>query len=166
MACKEQSKEAQMSKEERLTLIEEIEDKSFGQGGEFNKTSALSLLNNYVLFADENPDDDRAAGFLFKAGDIAMGLEKGQLAIDYFDRVIDEYPEYEKVAYSMFLRAFVYENQLKDLDKASKAYRDFIKAYPDHDMTEAAQFSLQNLGKSPEQLIREFEQNNATPAQN
>ena len=166
LACSEGPKEPEMSAEDRIALIQEIEEKSFGQGGEFNKTSALALVNNYAKFADENPDDERSASFLFKAGDISMGLEKSELAIQYFDRVIDEYPDYEKMPYCMFLKGFVYENQLKDLDKASAAYRDFISEYPDHDMTEAAKFSLQNLGKSPEQLIREFEEQNATPAEN
>ena len=165
-ACSGGPKEPEMSADERIALIQEIEEKSFGQGGEFNKTSALALIKNYALFADENPEDERAPAFLFKAGDISMGLEKSKLAIDYFNRVIDDYPEYEKVPYCMFLKGFVFENQIKDLSKAESSYRTFIEKYPDHDMTEAAKFSLQNLGKSPEQLIREFEEKNATPPEN
>ena len=165
-SCGESQEEGKMGLEERLALIKQIEDEAFGQNGEFNKTKALALVNNYVSFAKENPDDERSASFLFKAGDISMGLENGQLAVSYFDQVITDYPDYEKVPYCMFLKGFVYENNLKDLDKASAAYKEFIKEYPDHDMTEAAKFSLQNLGKSPEQLIREFEKQNATPEEN
>lgn len=159
-SCSESRKENAMSIEDRLALIEQIENESFGQNGEFNKTKALGLVNNYAIFADENPDDERSAAFLFKAGDISMGLENAELAISYFDKVIDNYPDYEKIPYCMFLKGFVYENNLNDLDKAREAYSEFIKEYPDHDMTEAAVFSLKNLGKSPEELIREFEDQN------
>ena len=165
-SCSESPKENTMSVEDRLALIEQIENESFGQNGEFNKTKALGLVNNYAIFAKENPEDERSASFLFKAGDISMGLENAELAISYFDQVINEYPDFEKVPYCMFLKGFVYENNLKDLDNASSAYREFIKEYPDHDMTEAAKFSLQNLGKSPEQLIREFEDQNVIQEEN
>ena len=162
-ACGEKKNENAMPTEERLKIIEQIENESFGQSGEFDKTKALALVKNYASFAEENPDDERSPSFLFKAGDISMGLENSELAISYFDRVIEEYPDYEKVPYCMFLKAFVFENNIKDLDKAASAYRDFISEYPDHDMTEAAKFSLQNLGKSPEELIQEFEEKNLTP---
>ncbi len=159
-SCNESSNENAMKLEDRLALIEQLENESFGENGQFNKTKALGLVNNYADFATENPEDDRSASFLFKAGDISMGLENAELAISYFDRVIDNYPDYEKIPYCMFLKGFVFENSLKDMGKAEAAYSDFINEYPDHDMTEAAKFSLQNLGKSPEQLIREFEEQN------
>lgn len=165
-SCSESPKENAMNIEDRLKLIEQIENESFGKNGEFNKTKAIALVNNYAIFAEENPEDERSAPFLFKAGDISMGLEKGELSISYFDKIIENYPDYEKIPYCMFLKGFVYENTLKDLENAEEAYRAFIKEYPNHDMTEAAQFSLKNLGKSPEQLIREFEAQNINQEEN
>jgi TolA-binding protein len=58
----------------------------------------------------------------------------------------------------MFLKAFVYEDQLHDLNKAKKYYEEFLEKYPDSDFADDARISLQNLGKSPEELIKEFEE--------
>jgi hypothetical protein len=41
--------------------------------------------------------------------------------------------------------------------KAAEWYNQFIALYPDHPMVHDAKVSLQNLGKSPDQMVREFE---------
>lgn len=59
---------------------------------------------------------------------------------------------------------FVYENDLNDLENAKQTYEAFLQKYPnDPDFADDAQMALKNLGKSPEELIKEFEQNQ--PAQ-
>jgi tetratricopeptide (TPR) repeat protein len=156
-ACGDGSNTDKMPKEERLALIREMESTAYAQSGEINTTSILTLSKLYAQYADENPEDQLSAGFLFKAGDICMGMEKSELAIQHYNSIIDRYPDYEKVPYCYFLKGFIYENNVKDLEKAKMSYELFIEKYPNHDMTEAAEFSLRNLGKSPEDLIREFE---------
>ena len=158
LACQDGTKENEMSQKERLEVIAGLEEQVFGASGDFNTTGMLALVNNYGKYADENPDDELTPSYLFKAGDISMGLEKGELAIGFFVRIIENYPSFERVGYCYFLKAFIYENNLNDLENAKSAYIEFIKKYPDHEMTDGAIFSLKNLGKSPEQLIREFEQ--------
>jgi len=162
IACQDTPKEDEMSQKDRLKVITELEEQVFGASGDFNTTGMLSLVNNYGKYASENPDDEMTPGYLFKAGDISMGLEKGEMAIGFFNNIIENYPDFERVGYCYFLRAFIYENNLNDLENAKAAYLQFIEKYPDHEMTESAKFSLKNLGKSPEQLIREFEKQDQT----
>ena len=161
MACGS-TDESGMSRDERLKVITELEQKAFADVDQFDTTMALALVNNYSKFVAENPEDELSPNFLFKAGDMAMGLGRPHRAIDLFQKIISDYPDHDKVSFAMFLTAFIYEDQLKDLDKAKVTYEAFIEAYPDHDMTDAAKFSLKNLGKSPEDLIREFEENQDT----
>lgn len=161
-ACGGSSKEGVMDRDERLSGIRELEDDAFSDIERFDTTTALALIRQYEQFSIENPDDELTPSFLFKAGDLSMGMKKAHRAVSFFDQIIDNYPEYDKAPYSMFLKAFIYEDQLKDFDKAREGYEDFIEKYPDHDMAEAAAFSIMNLGKSPEELIREFELKNDT----
>ena len=56
-----------------------------------------------------------------------------------------------------FLKAFIYDNNLKDIKKARTAYSDFIQKYPKHELTDDAMISMDNLGKTPEQIVKEFE---------
>ncbi len=53
----------------------------------------------------------------------------------------------------MFLMAFAYENYLKDTEKAKQAYEAFLKKYPENQLARDAKFSLDNLGKSPEEVM-------------
>jgi TolA-binding protein len=99
---------------------------------------------------------------LFKAGDFSMGLEKSEQAIMYFDQIIANYPAFEKLPYCLFLKGFIYENQMGNMDQAKEVYLEFLNKYPDHEMAESARFSIKNLGKSPEELIKEFEKNQQT----
>ena len=58
----------------------------------------------------------------------------------------------------MFFKAYIYENQIKNLEKAKEIYLQFIEKYPNDDFAKDAKIALQNLGKSPEQMVREFEE--------
>jgi len=54
-----------------------------------------------------------------------------------------------------------YATDFKNNGKAKELYELFLEKYPEHDFADDAQFSLQYLGKSPEELMMEFEAQNA-----
>jgi hypothetical protein len=57
----------------------------------------------------------------------------------------------------LFLKGFVYENYLKNMDLAKKNYLLYIEKYPEGDYVKDARMSINNLGKTPDQMIMEFE---------
>ena len=121
---------------------------------------AIKLADFYQSYALENEDDSITPFYLFKSADINMNMRRPQAAINSFDIILSKYPDFEKVPSALFLKAFIYEDQLKDLENASKYYKLFIEKYPDSDFADDAAISLQYLGKTPEELIEEFEKNN------
>ncbi len=125
-----------------------------------DKAKGTQLIDAYVEFAKEHPSDTVSGEFLFKAGEIAMNLKMASQALLYYDKVIANYPDYDKVAESLFLKAFIYENQLSDLVNAEKYYKEFIIKYPNHTLRKDADASLKYLGKSPEELIQIFQEKN------
>lgn len=135
------------------------ENKMFNnQETRITKEDAISLIGFYEKYADEFPEDSLAPVYLFRASDISMNLQQPVKTIDLFNKIMTKYPDYEKTPSVMFLKAFVYEDQLHDLSKAKKYYEEFLEKYPDSDFADDAKISLQNLGKSPEELIKEFEE--------
>jgi hypothetical protein len=48
------SADGTMSREDHISLIDSLEDEAFGEGGNFNATMALSLINNYAQFATQS----------------------------------------------------------------------------------------------------------------
>ncbi|RLD42405.1 MAG: hypothetical protein DRI89_07350 [Bacteroidetes bacterium] len=146
---------------ETINLEESIslqEDKVFNSNNNrLNKQDATILMNLYEKYADQNPDDSLSAEYLFRASDISMNLQKPMQTIQFFNRILTEYPDFKKAPVVLFLKAFVYEDQLRDYKNAKKYYELFLTKYPESEFADDAEVSLKNLGKSPEELILEFE---------
>ena len=126
-----------------------------------DREKALELTNLYVQYAENYPEDVRSPEYLYKAGELAMNIQNGDLAVKVLQRILNNYPDFEKAAESLFLLGFVYENTLNDLRKAREIYNQFIAKYPYHEFADDAEISINNLGIPPEQLIEMFEKNAA-----
>ncbi len=141
-----------------LSQIENLENELFNSEiVNLNTEKALQLGKLYVEYASEYPNDTLAPEFLYKTADISMNVGRPQLTIVLFEKIIDNYPNYKNIPTIMFLMGYVYENQLNDYEKARNYYIDFLDKYPDSDFADDATISLNNLGKSPEEMIKEFE---------
>ena len=125
-----------------------------------NRPLAEEQLKTYNDFVNKFPDDKRSEEFLYKAADLANGMGKTPVALELYHRFCEKYPNSSKAAYALFLQGFIYENQLKNLDKAKELYTSFLTKYPSHELAKDAKFSLDNLGKSEEELIKMFEEKN------
>jgi TolA-binding protein len=149
-------------REAELLKIKELETKLFADSTNVkDEVSAYNLQVAYTHFAEEFPSDPEAPEYLFKAADLGLGMAWSKSTIDFLDKIIREYPDYPKVPDAVFIKAFVYDHQLNDDVKAGEIYKEFIAKYPDHVFAKDAQASLNNLGKSDEDVIREFEAMNA-----
>lgn len=118
---------------------------------------AASLMEAYAVYAERFSNRANSADRLFKAGELAMSLNHSIQSIKYFEEVYNKYEDYEKRPYALFLKAFVLENQAKEYEQAKLVYQEFLETYPQHQMADDAEYSVKNMGKSPEELIREFE---------
>ena len=138
--------------------IDVLETELFSQtNGMINKEKALEVVDLYVAFADTYPEDSLSAEYLFKAADISMNMNLPTKAIDLYKRIRAKYPSFRKAPECLFLSGYIYENYLGKLEEAKAIYEEFIQKYPDNDFADDAQISINNLGKSPEELIKEFE---------
>lgn len=151
------------SKEPEVTLgdIASLEEDLFGNElASPDMAKAKELVDMYINYANQHPNDVASPDFLFKAADISMNLSSANNTIALFNRILMEYPNYKNTSTIMFLKGFVYEDQLQDYKNAGKCYIEFLEKYPDSDFTDDAKVSLENLGKTPEELIKEFESKN------
>ena len=142
--------------------VKELESKVLAKGARPTKDNVIQLVDAYILFAKQNPNDSQSPEFLFKALDVAVGVnaEGPQKAIDIANVLIEKYPDFEMTPMAMYLKGFVYENKLGDLHNAEITYRQLIEKYPDNPMVEDVKATIENLGLSPEELIRKFEEAN------
>ena len=134
------------------------EKKVYNSGqNRLQEQDALVLVGLYENFAAENPADSLTPEYLFRASDLSMNLRRPMRTIQLFDHILTEYPDFNKAPAALFLKAFVYEDQLQDYGNAKQYYELFLVKYPNSEFADDAEISLKNLGKTPEELIQEFE---------
>lgn len=147
---------AKLNMENLLAEIKTREE-AYKTDKKINKQHGFLLMEAYGAFSERFNNRENADEYLFKAGEIAMGSNLTVEAIRYLTTLYDEYPRYKNRAYGLFLLGFVQENQANNLDEAKRIYEQFLVEFPGHEMADDARASINNLGKSPEQIIREFE---------
>lgn len=147
---------------ERMAMkIKEAEKKLVNDSTKMmSRDLAEEQLKSYTGFVDKFPDDKRSEEFLYKSADLANSMGKTAVALEMYFRFCEKYPASAKAAYALFLQGFIYENQLKNLDKARELYTSFLTKYPRHELAKDAKFSIDNLGKSDDELIKMFEEKN------
>lgn len=150
---------------EKKKVIERIaagEAKIFGDSTATIPDEAIGMevIQAYTDYANGWPKDTISAEYLFKGAEIAMNLNKSGMAIEYYNRILLNYPEFKKRPYCMFLQAFILENQMNQYDQAKARYQEFIDKYPDHILVNDARASIENMGKPIEDLIKEWDLKN------
>ena len=110
-------------------------------------------------FVAAYPEDSLSAGYLFKLGMLYQKQRNFKEAIDAFDKVYTDYPTTGYSRNAVFLQGFLYANELNNLDKAKEKYELYLEKYSgiDPKMTSDVQMELQNLGKSPDEILKEIQ---------
>lgn len=151
--------EVKMTKEVLQSQIDSMEARLHAKP-EMDLSTANATVTMYADYAKNFPDDPKTPDYLFKAGEISSSMHNGKQAINFFNTVYTKYPNYDKASYSLFLQGFIYESQLNDTAKARQIYEEVLRKYPNDKLADDAKASIDNMGKTPEELIREFEKQN------
>lgn len=152
-------------KERYQHMIDSIETKMQAtRNMPLDQGTAMFAMRVYDEYASYFPDETKSPEYLFKAGELANSLQLAQPALSYLGRVMSKYPNYKNAPYALFMQGMIYDDQLKDTANARKIYTQVIQKYPESQLAKDAEASIKNLGKSVEELVREFEKNQATSA--
>lgn len=118
-----------------------------------NMEAIIALYDEYIV---NYPDDQRVISFMeLKAKyQAANGDYLG--AIASYSKLMDTFPESSQYADALFMQAFIYENNLLDLDAAQLKYEEFANKFPNHELHDDAVFSLENLFLSEEEMFEKL----------
>lgn len=135
-------------------------DKAMGGASVSDKTKAAEFIKTSEELAVlvEKSNQDQYVDVLLKAAGLAKTVENPQKAIELYTKIADGLPQHKKAPTSLFMIGFVQENDLGDIAKAKTTYETFLQKYPnDPDFADDAQNAIKMLGKSPADIIKEFE---------
>ncbi len=139
-------------------------------GQDYLKSAEENLKNNKVQeavsdlenFVKENPEDEKAPEALTKLASIYQNKmlktfsdsESLQKAANIYRQVYDEYPNSKLAPTSLFMSSFILANELQKYDLAKASYILFLQKYPNHDLAKSAREELNNLGLSPDEILK------------
>jgi len=153
-------------RDKEISSISALEKEVESAGARPELARLEQLLDAYTLFADKYSSDTLAPVYMFKAINLCIGVNNGHRAMQLIDTALNKFPESRYNAETVFLKAFVYENLLNNYGQASQVYNYFLKKYPNHELADDADAALKNMGKSPEELVEEFEAARKAQAEN
>ncbi|MBN2280003.1 MAG: tetratricopeptide repeat protein [Candidatus Marinimicrobia bacterium] len=110
-------------------------------------------INEYSSLCKFYPETDYAVKAAFSIAEITKNnLKDYDKAIALYKNIEKEYPESEKSPNALFMIGYIYANELNQHDKAKEAYQYFIEKYPNHVLVSSAQWEIDNMGKTLEEL--------------
>lgn len=146
-------------KVEILNRIKNLEDQMH-RSEKIDNVLAGQALQIYHEYSQTYPTDEITPDYLFKAGEIATAIQQYPQAYSHYKTISEKYPSYKMIQESMFLEASILDNYLNEDDKARVVYEALIKRFPESTYAKDAKSAIDNLGKSDEDLIKEFKKKN------
>lgn len=146
-------------KVELINQIKELEEQMH-RSMQLDNSKAGVALQAYAEYSKNYPNDSITPDYLFKAGEIATAIQQYPQALMYYQTISDKYPTYKLIEESLFLQAAILDNYLNKDDEAKVVYEQLIEKYPKGSYVNDAKAAINNLGKTDEQLIKEFKKKN------
>jgi outer membrane protein assembly factor BamD (BamD/ComL family) len=103
------------------------------------------IIGGLLLSCSSGSDDKKTEEELYTQAQNYSEQGDFQSAIDTYEDILKLYPDSPLAYKAQFLIAFVYSENLKDLDKAKENYQKVIEKYPDCDLADDAQYMLKNM---------------------
>jgi len=113
-------------------------------------------LNACTIQALLLPDDPQSEFYLHKAAENAYYTQQFPRSLFLYEWFEQAYPQSDKAGQALFMRAFMLDNDLQKFEEAKELYNAFLQKYPEDDFADDAKVLLDNLGKSPEEVIKEW----------
>lgn len=114
-------------------------------------------INDYVTSSEAvaliHPQTDSMAVHLKRAAESSLSIRGFERALYLYDLLISRYPDTKESEQALFRTAFIYDNDLGEMEKAKETYEVFIKKHPNSEFADDAEFLLQNIGKDDAEIL-------------
>ena len=139
--------------------IEKLENelKESGRKNIADTGKVKELMNDYRYYVSKFPDDSLTPVYLMKEGKFYDFTSRPDSALACYSQVYTRFPAYPKANLALFSQAFIWGNEKHDLTKAKAIYEEYLTKYPNTKLANSAKLELDNLGKTPDQIMAELD---------
>ncbi|MCF7910918.1 MAG: peptidyl-prolyl cis-trans isomerase [Candidatus Cloacimonetes bacterium] len=113
---------------------------------ELFETADLDLRQKYGLeLFEDNLVEKLTAEEYFTNAENAQKKRRYTDAIYYYDQICEYYPNGSDDYKAMFMKGFLYSEEIKDKEKAIGVFENLIDQYPDGDLSDDARYMIDEL---------------------
>ncbi len=136
----------------------------FKNAAEKSKAKNYSeALKDYQEIINDYSESDKAAESIFSVAAMyhmyqipnISKEESLKKAVEYYQKLYQQFPQDERAPKAIFMSGFILANELGNIDAARLAYQEFLNKFPKHELATPAKTELDNLGKTPEEILQE-----------
>ena len=138
----------------------------FDQGNNLLKEKEITeAVKSFEQLLSEYPKSELAPKALLQLASVYQNKMDSTInprdsfdrAQKYFKQVYDKYPSSPDAPRSLFLSGFILANDLRNYDEATRIYKLFLEKYPSDPLATSAQEELNNMGLTPEEILKRNE---------
>ena len=119
-----------------------------------NEKEAPKVAKKYCKYVEQNPNDTSVVKWLYHAMEINVMLKDVDKSEKLCEQLLQQYPQSKWAPMSLLMMgSFVYEDILNDTAQAHAAYQKLIDNYPESDLVDDAQKSIEFLGLTNEERM-------------
>ena len=119
--------------------------------------SVARAIELYASYASQYSEREGAPRALRMQARLTQQHGSKESALGLYERLLADYPACDYAAEAQFMIGFIYEEHLRDLERARAAYQKVIDNYPSSDLAVSARHLLPHVGRAAEDWV-EFEE--------
>ena len=143
------------------SIIEKIDgirnnltDKTTGRRDLKKVNEFVSIIEQFVM---ANPNNKLSPTYLKLAAEVVNSVKVYPRAIQFYDWILTKFPDSAEAPQALFMKGFTLDDGLKKKQAAQLVYQEFLKKYPKNDFADDTKFLLENITKTDEEIIKQFE---------
>jgi len=130
---------------------------SLEKTGKLNVKAAKDYVNYCEAFVLINPNEELSPEYIFKAAEVAHTIKSYNKTFELYDWLLEKYPNYSKSSTALFLKGYIFDNELKRYEDATKLYDEFLMKYPESDLVDDVKTLKEFMGKSDKEILELIE---------
>ena len=137
-------------------------DSKIKSGAAITQEDKRNTVQAYKYLSDLSADNKEKVDYLLKAGNLSGASHYNNEVKTCFEAALALETDPARLAEIHFTYAFINDTYLKQLDIAKMEYEKVVNDFPTSPWASEAKNALGYLGKSDEEILKEFEKNAAS----
>lgn len=151
----------QSDQDQHLNKINDLQleliDSEFNTNLEVTQELVVEIEN----YLSKYPDSTTMPDYYMQLGDLYTNVLRLPVkGLYFFQKVHSDFPNHHQAPVALFYKAFTLDNYMGQQDQARLVYESFLKTYPNHELSETVELSIQQLGIPLDELVKQFEEKN------